>query len=130
MENYKREFIEILNEAMVHFDPSIEDDVSIITVIADVDNNQLIFGGLKLRDDLEEEGEYGSESQVFYTAESKYLKDCMTINKDYKASDLFKTMSEAIDANGDLQEKLDGILLYGWCRASRKMIDVDNFWAS
>jgi len=146
MENYKKEFVDILNKAIEHFDPSIEDDISMITIIADVDNNKLVFGGLKLREDLEEEGESNDNSQVFYTAESKYLKDYYrTINTDcagYEANEyynydklvnhsttLFTTMSNAIDDNEELKEKLDGLLLYGWCGVMEQMVEVDNFWS-
>lgn len=146
MENYQKEFTEILSKAIEDFDSSAEDDVSIVTVIADVDKGQLIFGGLKLRDDLEGEGEYNEDSLVFYTAKSTYLKDYYkTINKDYEgyekdehynydglmssAEKLFSIMGEAINEDNELKDKLDGLLLYGWCGVMDQMVEADNFWS-
>ena len=132
-ESYEKEFAEILSEAIEHFDPSAENDVSMFTIVADIDNNQLIFGGLKLREDLEEEDDYNEDSQVFYTAKSKSLKKCYNAieeeEEEGKAAELLSIIGEAIDNNEELEEKFDGLLLYGWCKADGEMIDVDNFWA-
>ena len=145
-ENYKSEFAAILAEAIKHFDPEMEDDVSMITIVADVDNEQIVFGGLKLREDLEEEGGWNDDSRIFYTAKSKYVKGCYrTINKHYKdwenkdsynydklmgcAEKLCSVMGEAI-VDEVLLEKLSGKLLYGWCRTMGQMVEADNFWVS
>lgn len=128
-ENYKKELTAILDEAIGHFDPSSEDDVSMLTIIADIDSNQLIFGGLKLREDMEEYDEYNDESQIFYTAKPKYLKDYYkTIDED--AYGLFNGIGEIIDANEDLRDKFDGLLLYGWCKVNDEYTEVDNFWSA
>ena len=66
-EEFQKEFAAILAEAIEHFNPEIEDDTSVITIVADVDNEQLLFGGLKLREDLEGEGIWDENSRVFFT---------------------------------------------------------------
>ncbi len=146
-ENFKKEFEAILTEAIEHFNPDVEDDASVIVVIADADNEQLVFGGHKLQEDLEGEGKWNEDSLVFYTAKSKYVKNCYkAINEDYdaweqkisynyeklmiSASEMSTLMGEAIGEttiDESLRKKLTGELLYCWCRAMEQTAEGDNF---
>lgn len=145
-EEFQKEFAAILAEAIEHFNPEIEDDTSVITIVADVDNEQLLFGGLKLREDLEGEGIWDENSRVFYTAESKYVQSCYKeLNKDYEewrtgrsynydglmsaAYNMGYVMGDAIVDEG-LREILSGELLYGWCHAMGQNADGDNFYCA
>lgn len=130
--NFKNEIVRILGEAIEEFDPEIEDDVSIITMVVDVDSNKFIFGGLHLRDSLEEEGEYDiEEDNVYKVAKTEYLADCFQelLGSDAipqedgeylleeSVENLYSIISEAINENEDLKSKIDGIyMLFGWAK--------------
>lgn len=131
-DNFKNEIVRILGEAIEELDPEIEEGASIITIIADVDSNKFIFGGLHLRDSLEEEGEYDIEQDnVYKVAKTEYLADCFQEllgtdaipqeDGEYlleeSVENLYSIISEAINENEDLKSKIDGIyMLFGWAK--------------